>query len=145
MRTALYLFAIPASLLALYATADVSKVNQKDLLQAMDVAPIAKTNEQDDGCNLTRYKFLDDTVGVTVEFRCNRITVAWINAQDADLADKVKKNRELATKAVAALSGGNGHEVDQAIDGEVFRGKSLLNGLELRGSCPGDMCLLTFK
>lgn len=139
------LLAISAALFALSASADISQVSEKGLIQELG-KPLEKKTERDDGCNLTRYKFLHKLLGVTVEFRCNRINVAWVNAPDADVADQVKKNRELATKAVAALSGGDGHEVEQVLGGEVFRGKSLVSGLELRGSCQaGDMCLLTFQ
>lgn len=145
MRTIIRtLFAVPAAMLALSASADVSQVNEADLLKTLG-KPVEKKVEKDDGCNLTRYKFLNKVVGVTVEFRCDRLNVAWVNTDAADVAEQVKQNRELATKAVAALSGGDGHEVAQAMGGEVFRGKSLLSSLELRGSCTGDYCLLTFR
>lgn len=138
------LFAIPAALLALSASADVSKVDQSDLLKALG-KPVEKKTEKVDGCNLTRYKFLNKVVGVSIEFRCDRLNLSWFNGDDPEVVEQVKANRELAGKAMAALSGGDGHEVAQAVGGEVFRGKSLLSDLELRGSCQGDICLLTFR
>lgn len=145
MRTIIRtLFAVPTALLALSASADIAQLDQEDLLKVLG-KPVEKKVEKDDGCNLTRYKFLDKLLGVTVEFRCDRLNVGWVNTDAADVAEQVKRNRELATKAVAALSGGDGHEVAQAMGGEIFRGKSLLSNLELRGTCEGDFCLLTFR
>lgn len=145
MRTIIRtLFAVPAAMLALSASADVSQVNEADLLKTLG-KPVEKKVEKDDGCNLTRYKFLNKVVGLSIEFRCDRLNLSWFNGNDPEVVEQVKQNRELATKAMAALSGGDGHEVAQAVSGEVFRGKSLLSNLELRGSCQGDICLLTFR
>lgn len=138
------LLAISSALFTLSATADIGQVDQHELIQSLG-KPVEKKAEKVDGCNLTRYKFADKSTGVTVEFRCDRINVGWLNAPEPELAEIAKRNREIAVRAMASLSGGDGHEVEQAIQGEVFRGKSLLSSLVLSGSCVGDMCLLTFR
>lgn len=94
---------------------------------------------------LNRYKFGDETVGMTLEFRCKRVNVAWMHTDEVGYQEQSANAVKMATRVVMAISDGTGVEVEKAMAGEVFRGKSFDNGLTLRGSCQGGYCLLSFQ
>ncbi|OHX20422.1 hypothetical protein [Chromobacterium sphagni] len=118
--------------------------NESAIVKAVGVKPISKKAEYDDGCNVKRYAFLKDP-SVVLEFRCNRVNVAWSQYPEKGFEKKNQIALQLATRAAAALSQGRGGEIDDAMKGNVLRDRSLLSKLTVGGSCISTDCLLTYR
>lgn len=136
------LFLLTAS--ASFATTPWS---ESAIVKAVGQKVVAKQTEKDDypaGCTVTRY-FFRKSPDMALEFRCNRVNVAWEQFRDAGFEQKNKEATQLAQRAAAALSGGVGNEVLQANQGVVFKRHPVPSGLAVNGSCVLPTCLLTYK
>ena len=120
-------------------------MTEASIVAAVGEPILRQVKEQDSpSCALTRYVFGDEIVGLKLEFRCTRVNVAWMATTEAGYEEKSAKAQAMATRAVVAISGGVGIEVEKAIAGEVFSGKGFDNGMTLKGSCLSESCLLSF-
>lgn len=142
-------FTIFAAALALLAAGTASAAtpwNEAAIVKAVGQRVVAKQKEQDsgDGCMVMRY-FFRKSPDMALEFRCNRVNVAWEQFRDAGFEQKNKEATQLAQRAAAALSGGVGNEVLQANQGVVFKRHPVPSGLAVNGSCVMPTCLLTYK
>lgn len=138
-----------ASAISLFVTGTVFAAtpwNEAAIVKAVGQKAITKQKEQDsgDGCMVTRY-FFRKSPDMALEFRCNRVNVAWEQFRDAGFEQKNKEATQLAQRAAAALSGGVGNEVIQAGQGVVFKRHPVPSGLAVNGSCVLPTCLLTYK
>lgn len=145
MRT---LAAIPllALLLPTFASA-TSKWDEAAIVKAVGQRVISKQKESDDyppGCTVTRY-FFKKSPDAVLEFRCNRVNVAWDQFKEKGFEQKNKEVVALAIKAAAALSQGTGREVGDVAQGNVVKNRSLTSGLTVGGSCQMSSCLLTYR
>ncbi|MBX9298792.1 hypothetical protein K5M33_10065 [Chromobacterium vaccinii] len=120
------------------------KWDEAAIVKAVGVKPLSKKAELDDGCNVKRYAFQKDPY-VELEFKCNRVNVAWAQFPEKGFEKKNQTAIQLATRAAAALSQGSGREIDDALKGNVLRDRSLLSGLTVGGSCSSATCLLTYR
>ncbi|OHX20420.1 hypothetical protein [Chromobacterium sphagni] len=119
------------------------KWDEVAIIKAVGVKVMKKKIEQDGTCKMTSYTFksLPDMV---LEFRCNRVNVAWDRFPEKGYEKKNQEAAQLAKLAASALSQGSGKEVDDAMSGQVMKERSLLSGLTVGGSCSSASCLLTY-
>lgn len=133
-------FSIPA------AFADIRHVDESAIVKAVDKPVIRKSQEEDSpGCGATRYSFGDAVFDMKLEFKCDRINVAWAASREPQNRTRVEESTRLAQRAVVALTQGNGIEVERVLTGERYKNRTFGNGLSVSGSCAMDSCLLTFK
>lgn len=126
--------------------ADISSVTTPDIIEAVRSPVIEKTQEEDSpGCSTTRYIFAHPVTSAKLEFKCDRINVSWFQSKEPQNFEASKVAAELARRAVIALSGSNGIEVEKVMAGEKYKNKLFSNGLALSGFCTGTQCLLTFR
>lgn len=139
-------FAPVLFLLAAGAAFAATPWNEEAIVKAVGEKVLTKEKDRDsgDGCMVTRY-FFRKSPDMALEFRCNRVNVAWEQFRDAGFEQKNKTAMQLAQRAAAALSGGVGNEVLQANQGVVFKRHPVLSGLAVNGSCILPSCLLTYK
>lgn len=135
--------ALALSLLSALSMA-APKWDEAAIVKAVGVKPLSKKTEADDGCNVKRYTFQQDP-HVKLEFRCNRVNVAWMQYPERGFERKNQTAIQLAMRAAAALSNGNGQEVAEAARGGPIRDQSMPSGLMVSGSCIADSCLLTYR
>jgi hypothetical protein len=128
------------------AFADVYQIDEDAIVKAIG-SPVLKTVQEEDspGCMTTRYTFGDKVFDMKLEFKCNRINVAWAVSNESQNAALSKQAAELAQRAVIALTHGNGIEVERVLAGGTYQDRTYTNGLSVRGSCVMSTCLLTFK
>ncbi|QEY65410.1 hypothetical protein FXN65_26370 [Metapseudomonas lalkuanensis] len=119
-------------------------LTEASVVSAVGATVVKRIVKQGEACAISRYKFSRDTVGMTLEFSCGRTNISWHKAE-GELASQAKAGQELARRALAAMSGADGAEVDAALNGEVFRLKKLNQGFKLSGSCNSNTCLLTLS
>lgn len=136
--TALALALLPALSIA------APKWDESAIVKAVGVNPLSKKAEQDGNCRLTRYYFKKEP-DVALEFRCNRVNVAWDQYPEKGYELKNQSAAKLATRAAAALSKGNGQEVAEATQGRPIRDRAMPSGLMVGGSCSMASCLLTYR
>lgn len=128
------------------AFADIHQVDEAYIVKAVDSPVLKKAQEEDSpGCMTTRYTFGDEIFDMKLEFKCNRINVAWTSATEPQYEARSKQAVMLAQRAVTALTGGNGIEVERVLAGGMYRDRTFTNGLSVSGSCVMSACLLTFK
>ncbi|MET1080293.1 MAG: hypothetical protein ABWY06_19955 [Pseudomonas sp.] len=121
-------------------------LTEEALVASVGLPVSSKVKEEDSpGCMVTRYKFSTDDLGVSLEFKCKHTNVAWIVLGEEEYKDRVKSNVDSASRAVKAITGGSGIEVEQVMNGQIYRGKKFSNGLRVNGGCGGSLCLLTFS
>lgn len=126
--------------------ADISSVITADIVKAVRSPVIEKTQEEDSpGCSTTRYIFAHPVTSAKLEFKCDRINVSWFQSKEPQNLESSGVAAELARRAVIALSGSNGVEVDKVLAGEKYKNRFYSNGLALSGFCIGTECLLTFR
>lgn len=105
------------------AFADISKVNEADLVKAIDSPVLKKAQEEDSpGCMNTRYTFGDKVFDMKLEFKCNQINVAWTGSDDLKYEASKKQVVKLAQRTVVALTNGSGIEVERVLAGVCIRG-----------------------
>ncbi|WP_144924054.1 hypothetical protein [Pseudomonas sp. SJZ078] len=129
------------------AFADVRFIDEQAVIKAIH-APILKQVKEEDspGCMTTRYTFGDKVFDMKLEFKCDRINVAWTGSDDPKNKARVINATVLAKKAVSALTDGSGIEVERVLSGGIYKSRTFDNGLVLRsGSCAMNACLLTFN
>ncbi len=138
-----------ASLLTLSlpaAFADIRKIDEVAIVKAIGAPVIKKVVEEDSpGCNTTRYTFGDKVFDMKLEFKCNRINVAWTGSKEIKNKARSEQASDLAKRAVQALSRESGVEVEKVGAGQVLKEIIYTNGLVGSGSCAMNSCLLTFK
>ncbi|WP_271409651.1 hypothetical protein [Pseudomonas sp. Q1-7] len=117
-------------------------LTEKDVVVAVGAPVLKRVVKRAGECAISRYKFSRDVVGMTLEFNCGRTNISWHKAEGGSTA-QAQVGENLARRALAALTGTGGGEVDAALMGEIFRSKSLAQGLKLSGSCKSSVCLLT--
>lgn len=113
-------------------------------VRAVGSKAINKQTEQEDGCRVSRYIFQSEP-RMSMEFRCNRINVAWHQYSDKGFEAKNKTAAALAHKAAVALSSGDGREVTEAMQGSTVRSRPTPSGLTVTGSCVLPSCMLTYR
>lgn len=128
------------------AFADIQHVDEAAIVKAVGAPVLKKISEEDSpGCMTTRYSFGDKVFAMKLEFKCNRINIAWIGSREPQYEARSKHAEALAKQAVAALTQGDGTEVQQVLDGSSYKGRTYSNGVGVSGSCAMNSCLLTFK
>ncbi|WP_124416736.1 hypothetical protein [Pseudomonas sp. LBUM920] len=128
------------------SSADVSQVRELAIVKAVDAPVFRKAREEDaPGCMTTRYTFGDEIIAMKLEFKCDRINVAWNTSMEPQNSLRSRHASHLAQRAVVALTQGNGIEVERVMDGGKYKGRTYSNNLLLSGSCFTNMCLLTFN
>ncbi|MCO7626398.1 hypothetical protein NJC08_08230 [Pseudomonas fluorescens] len=136
----LFAFSLPA------AFADIRQIDEAAIVKAIDAPVLKKVQEEDSpGCGTTRYTFGTDVFNMKLEFKCNRINVAWNFSQEPHNRPRSEQVIKLARRAVSILTQGNGVEVDRVLAGGKYKNRSFDNGLLVSGSCVTNQCLLTFK
>jgi len=118
--------------------------DQSATVRAVGAKVITKQTEQEDGCRVSRYIFQSEP-RMSMEFRCNRINVAWHQYSEKGFDAKNKTAVALAQKAAAALSSGDGREVTEAMQGSTVRSRPTPSGLTVTGSCVLPSCMLTYR
>lgn len=128
------------------SSADVSQIEEFAIVKAVDAPVIKKAHEEDSpGCMITRYTFGDEIFSMKLEFKCDRINVAWNISKEPQNSLRSQQASSLAQRAVVALTQGNGIEVERVLDGGRYKGRTFPNNLSLNGSCGTEICLLTFR
>ncbi|UGA39258.1 hypothetical protein JOS77_06740 [Chromobacterium haemolyticum] len=139
-----------ALLLGLAVSATLSQASagplwdEAAIVKSVGVKAISKKYEQDGSCRLTRYHF-KKAPDMVLEFRCNRVNVAWDQYPEKGYEQKNKETLLLASRAAATLLQESGKEVTEAIQGKVVRNRPLSSGLSVGGSCVLASCLLTYR
>ena len=118
--------------------------NEPAVVKAVGKKVISKEKEKDGDCMVSRY-FFRKSPDVALEFRCNRVNIAWDQFKEKEFEQKNKEAVALATRAAAALSKDSGKEVSEAAAGNVIRKRPLSSGLTVGGSCSLPSCLLTYR
>ena len=128
------------------AHADIREIVEGSIVGAID-SPIVNVGLEEDapGCNTKRYTFGDSIFSMKIEFKCDRINVAWSRSNEPENTLKSQHAAHLAQRAVVALTQADGSEVERVLSGAVYKGRSFPNGLTLSGTCVMTSCLLTFK
>jgi len=128
------------------AFADVRVIDEPAVIKAIN-SPILKQVQEEDspGCVTTRYTFGDKVFDMKLEFKCDRINVAWIGSKEEQNQSRSDQAKELAKRAVAVLTQGDGVEVERVLAGESYKGRAYPNSIIVSGSCVLNSCLLTFK
>lgn len=138
--TSLLSFSLPA------AFADIREIDEAAIVKAIGAPVLKRVAEEDSpGCNTTRYTFGDKVFDMKLEFKCNRINVAWTSSKEPKNQARSEKALELASRAVQALTQESGVEVAKVSAGQVLKERTYTNGLVGSGSCAMTSCLLTFK
>lgn len=141
-RFLLWFFVAPALCLSLALPADAADF-EKQLVKSIGERVLKKQTERDGNCTVTRY-FFKQSPDMVLEFKCDRINVAWDQFNNPPQPAKNAEVAALAKRAAAALVGNNGAEVDRALAGHVFKGEDMGNGLKINGSCQTS-CLLSYR
>lgn len=128
------------------ASADIRQIDEGLLVNAVGDPVLKKAHEEDaPGCIATRYTFRDEIFAMKLEFKCDRINVAWNGSREPQNVSRSQYAAQLAQRAVIALTQGSGVEVERVMDGAIYKGRTFSNGLSLSGGCVMNTCLLTFK
>lgn len=128
------------------SSADIGQVEERAIVKAIGAPVIKKAQEEDaPGCMATRYTFGDEIFSMKLEFKCDRINVAWNTSEEPQNSSRSHQASRLAQRAIAALTQGNGIEVERVLAGGRYKGRTFPNTLSLSGSCITEVCLLTFK
>lgn len=128
------------------AFADISQIDEAAIVKAVDAPLLKKVLEEDSpGCVTTRYTFGDKVFDMKLEFKCDRINVAWTGSTEPTNQVINEHISDLAIRAVRALTQESGAEVKKVSAGANLKNRTYFNGLVVNGFCAMSSCLLTFK